>query len=1114
MASKTRQAASKNRITEERFLRSINVTLDAGDPGRVAHFFPTAKSVDLIEKLLGNEEGREFLVTAPYGSGKSLASTFALQLVENRGKGSTILTEIANRMSEVDRDSSQTAIQRIESGNYGLGLALEGAIESLPLALAKAAIASLRRLGKRPASYPVAEISKDSTLEEAMSALMDSAEKASADRIIIYWDEFGRHLEYLVSEGLTGNLHDLQALAERVSRQKKIPTVLSLFLHQGFMAYGKKLPSGAKREWKKIEGRFQTLEYIEDSKEIYRLLGEIISSRNPTLKCPHLSKIQSVSKTLKAQGMWPDFSIKELTETFRKAWPLNPGTLALLPKIAARVSQNERTLFTFLFSLDLENEVTPSNLYDFFSDQMRTDSEAGGTFKQWLETESALSKATFLAEEEALKTCCLMGLGSSGQRHRVNFDQLVSAYSSYGSRSDAEITIERLVDQKLLLHRKHSDEVSVWHGADMDLRTKLEDEKQRISTVFNLNEFLERECLPPCWRPRQHNDTFEIRRYFESVYFRAEDFLDHLNIIRPEVLDIDMTSDGRICYLLAETADEIVQARKALKIVNKNKDAKGKLIVFAIPSEPLQIRDAATEVAALLNMERDTALVEEDPLILPEIKQMLDDARIHLKGLVDKLVIPSTEDTDWIYRGQVFEVSSVRQLEILLSVITDKNYPSTPVIHNELIIKKKPTPVMVNSRKKALLGILERTGQEGLGITGNFPDAAIFRTVLLNTGLYAQFNNGWGFTNPSKIQDPGLSKVWGLISNFFRDPCPEGRSPKELFDKLQAAPYGVRAGIIPILFAAGLKAFAVSTSLLKDGEYIADILPSVVEALCKQPERFSVKVLALDPDTVNYLEELRQLFCQQEHLGDESDLLRKTFEALQAWLRQLPEAVKETSHLSKPAKDLRNALLRTNDPVFLLLNRIPTIFNKEAGTELQIALKNAKAEIESVTSKYRETASRFLRRSLQVPDSDKRTTREAALDWAKSFNKFITKNHPEYVILMRMQFSYESDDQLIDSLSDLPKLSPCSVSRWGDKDVNNFNTALADSIRSIENFAFGRDLSSLQANQTESKGMIDLIESRIEIALQKLRDIGGEDLAEDFLASLKKTKSKRKDRNS
>lgn len=1110
MATKRREKAPSNRITQERFLRSINVTLDAGDASRIAHFFPTAKSVELIEKLLGYTEGREFLISAPYGSGKSLASTFALQLVENRSKASGVLKDICKRMGPVSESFSKEALKRINSEAHGLGLALEGAVEELPLALAEAAISSLKRLGKKSATYPVAKITKDNSLAEAMAALKETAEKASVDRVVIYWDEFGRHLEYLVSEGLTGNLHDLQNLAENVSRQKKVPMVLSVFLHQGFMAYGNKLPAGAKREWKKIEGRFQTLDYIEDSKEIYRLLGEIVSSRKPKVKAPAETKIKGAIKSQKAAGMWESFSAKELLDIFKKAWPLSPATLAVLPKIAARVSQNERTLFSFLFEQDLDVEVTPGDLYDFFSDQMRMDSDPGGTFKQWLETESALSKVQNDREEEALKTCCLLCLGSAGQRHKVSYAQTLSCFSSYNSAAEGEKVIKGLVKRKLLLHRKHSDEVSVWHGADVDLRTRLEDEKQSLSASFNLNDFLEKECLPPSWRPREHNDNYAVRRYFEGVYFRAENFMDHLNIVRPEVMDMAPDTDGRVCYLLAETADEILKAEKALEAYADNMDECGRRTVFAIPTEPLRIRDAAIEVEALLSMERDSTLTEEDPLVLPEIKQMLDDARGHLARLVDKLVMPSRNGVRWIYGGQEFDIQSTAQLETFLSIVTDNNYPDTPIIHNELLVKKKPTAVIVNSRKKALLAVLERSGKEGLEITGNFPDAAIFRTVLLNTGIYCEFESGWGYASPSSIADPGLAKVWERIQSFFQDPCPEGRSPKVLFEELTAPPFGVRSGVLPVLFGAGLKAFAVSTSLLKDGEYIADVLPSTIESIRKEPERYRVKVLALDSDIISYLEELRQLFCNQQHLGDESDLLRKTYEALQAWLRQLPAAVQETRQLSKPSKDFRNALLRSNDPVFLLLTRIPEIFGGLSGKGLLHAIREAKLEMESVTVKYRETAAKFLRRALQVPDSDERSTCQAAYEWANSFKELINKEHPDYVILTRLGWGYKTDPELIDSLSDLTKLSRCSVSRWSDEDVEKFNAVLAESIRSIEDYAFGKDLKSLKDSVSGSKGMIDLIESRIQDAFLKLKDVAGNKRAQQLIASLSQNTAKKK----
>jgi hypothetical protein len=57
-------------------------------------------------------------------------------------------------------------------------------------------------------------------------------------------------------------------------------------------------------------------------------------------------------------------------------------------------------------------------------------------------------------------------------------------------------------------------------------------------------------------------------------------------------------------------------------------------------------------------------------------------------------------------------------------------------------------------------------------------------------------------------------------------------------------------------------------------------------------------------------------------------------------------------------------------------------------------------------------------------------------------------------------------------------------------------------------------LSSLKLGKTESKGMIDLIQSRIEDALQKLRDVSGEELASEFLASLSQNTKKKGTRRS
>ena len=66
--------------------------------------------------------------------------------------------------------------------------------------------------------------------------------------------------------------------------------------------------------------------------------------------------------------------------------------------------------------MDLAETVSPFQLFDYFALAMQSDTGPGGTHKQWMETKSAISKATSAHEVVALKTACLLGLGLSGER--------------------------------------------------------------------------------------------------------------------------------------------------------------------------------------------------------------------------------------------------------------------------------------------------------------------------------------------------------------------------------------------------------------------------------------------------------------------------------------------------------------------------------------------------------------------------------------------------------------------------------------------------------------------------------------------------------------------------
>ena len=114
----------------------------------------------------------------------------------------------------------------------------------------------------------------------------------------------------------------------------------------------------------------------------------------------------------------------------------------------------------------------------------------------------------------------------------------------------------------------------------------------------------------------------------------------------------------------------------------------------------------------------------------------------------------------------------------------------------------------------------------------------------------------------------------------------------------------------------------------------------------------------------------------------------------------------------------------------------------------------------------------------------------------------LDKKHPQAVILKRMLMGYTSDEELIDSLSDLKHLSPSSVSRWKDEDVDFFSKHLTEAIRQVEDDVFIKGLGSLRGKKGRTEGMKSLIESRIQDAVEKLKDVGGEKELRCFIKSL------------
>ena len=623
------EKGSVNRSADN-FLKSINLRMDLDHPERFEHFQPTKKSLGVIQAVFNGQPSSASIVVATYGSGKSLIAGIASLLVGNMNHSRHVLARIRSQFARVDRRFSKSIEERLNSSSRGMAIVLEGHQTDPAETILEQAKKSLKGL-RGPAK-------SRRTVVNVLDAIQQKANAQQMDRISIVWDEFGRHLETLASSGQAELLSEVQQIAEWSARQSTPAASFVLLLHQNFSHYAGDLSQTARSSWRKIAGRFTTVEYVEDSKEMYQFIGATIVKLRPRQKMPTMRQFEREASKALELGLFDSFkSSKLLAKTLQDAYPVRSVALHSLPKLASRLAQNERTALSFIHDADLRQERTLTSVYEYFSPYMKTDSGIGGTQRRWLETESALSKAVNGQEKEVLTTAAMLALGISGERKRVKKKLLLFAVTGVAGLTGrtAEKTIDGLIQRKLLLYRQRNDDISVWHGTDIDIRSHLEEERLKIGADLDILSELCKEHPPPYVRPIVHNIKHSVRRFFSGMYVWGDELLDKGNL--HPVLSVPPEEDGRIVYCLPETHES------TNKLMNFAESCIRKFegVVVVVPNAPLQVREVVTEISALRRLQKNQSLLSSDPLVFSELQQLVEAAQENLLRMMKRVVQPS-----------------------------------------------------------------------------------------------------------------------------------------------------------------------------------------------------------------------------------------------------------------------------------------------------------------------------------------------------------------------------------------------------------------------------------------------------------------------------------------
>ena len=265
---------------------------------------------------------------------------------------------------------------------------------------------------------------------------------------------------------------------------------------------------------------------------------------------------------------------------------------------------------------------------------------------------------------------------------------------------------------------------------------------------------------------------------------------------------------------------------------------------------------------------------------------------------------------------------------------------------NELINRDSPSAQANAARNKLAIAMFRHEAEADLGIEKFPPEKAIYRACLLQTKLHVLEADGyWKFKMPksaSKSDDPcNLFPFWQRIDEFLDSTEKQARSLIELNQELMAPPYGIKQGMLPILYLVVLMALKKELAIYESQIYTPHFSEEQIARFMKRPDDFSVQRFRIKG--LNH--SIHEIYASTLFNDGKERSLLELAKPIALMVLDLPHFTQTTQDgLSSRARNVRNLFKQAKSPIKLMLEELP----KALDIDLRKARDN-KAELSSLS---------------------------------------------------------------------------------------------------------------------------------------------------------------------
>lgn len=748
-------------------------------------------------------------------------------------------------------------------------------------------------------------------LFENLRLYFKQAEKRE-EFVVLVIDEFGKLLEYAAKNTPERELYLLQKFTEFINDERR-NAILITTLHQNFNSYARTLTESQRNEWTKVKGRFKEIVFNEPVEQLLYLASKRIEKLQREVINQNFEHIYNLAITSK-------FASSSITyDTALSLYPLDLFAAQALTLSIQRYGQNERTLFSFLeatgqgslltFKESIDTTYSLADVYDYdiynfysYLSEVNSDSAAWTSIRVGLERVESLFEGRIAVEAiKLIKTIGMLNLfGKAGVQ--LNKEDL-SAYAKFALGISApEYIIELLTQHKIIRYATYKSQYILFEGTDVNIEGEL---LKAAGIVPRSRDVVEK--LVACFNLPTEFANASYFRKGTPRYFKYE-ISDQPIISQPQG-----EIDGYINLIFNEslTLENLKQHSAGVK----------EAILYAYFKKANQIIDHVWQLDKLAYVQKDVD--SKDNVAQKEIKALIAHEQNLLNASVLNTLFNFNEDVEWVYRGEVIDISSKAMFNKWLSTISNDVYSDTPIFINEMVNKHKPSSAMSIARVNFLTHLLENGANANLGFEdGKFPpEKTIYLTLLHNTGIHRRIGREYILDAPI---DESFLPLWNACENFLESSKEKPRKLGELIKILRSRPFKLKQGVIDLWLPAFLIIKKNDYSLYNDtGIYIPTITREVLDIMQKSPVGFSVKAFNVDGVKLDLFNKYREALNLSQDAEFTAESLIETIKPFLLFYKKLNKYAKHTKRLQKSTVKFRTALALAKDPEKTFFEDLP-----------------------------------------------------------------------------------------------------------------------------------------------------------------------------------------------